>query len=309
MTLSIICNNKDPGPWVTALRELDSGLDIQIWPDEHRKADVEFALCWNQPEGVLQDYPNLRCICSMGAGVDRLLGDPLLPKDLPVIRLVDPQLAQSMFDYVCAAALYYFRDFDVYKDQQYQAHWMPRAPKLISETTIGIMGLGQLGEYSAIRFSGLGFNVTGWSRTQKTIAGVTSYAGSEQLGAFLSQANILICLLPLTEQTRGILNLENLRKLPADACVVNVARGEHVVDEDLLTVLDEGHLRGACLDVFRQEPLAQGHPFWRNGKILLTPHCSSITNPVSVAPQILENYRRMKSGRPLLNQVNPYLGY
>jgi glyoxylate/hydroxypyruvate reductase A len=309
MTISIICTNKDPKPWVTALRELDPTLDVQIWPNESRKADIEFALCWNHPEGVLRDYPNLRCICSMGAGIDHLLNDEFFPKDLPVIRIVDPLLAQSMYEYICTAVMYYFRDFDIYETQQYQSNWKPRSPKSIAHTTIGIMGLGKLGEYSASKFSKIGFNVIGWSRTKKSISGVKFYAGNGQLGDFLSQVNILICLLPLTNETRGILNLENFSKLPFGACLVNVARGEHLIDEDLITALNEGQLRGACLDVFRVEPLSLKHPFWEHNKILLTPHCSSITDPISVAPQILKNYRLMKSGRPLMNQVNPFRGY
>ncbi|MCL1485205.1 MAG: NAD(P)-binding domain-containing protein [Marinobacter sp.] len=202
-----------------------------------------------------------------------------------------------------------FRDFDIYKAQQYQSNWKQQSPKAIAHTTIGVMGLGKLGEYSASKFSKIGFNVIGWSRTQKTITGVKSYASDRQLGEFLSQVDILICLLPLTNETRGILNLENINKLPFGACLVNVARGEHLIDEDLITALNEGQLRGACLDVFREEPLSQMHPFWQNNKILLTPHCSSITDPNSVAPQILKNYRLMKSGQALMNQVDPFRGY
>ncbi|WP_203142055.1 2-hydroxyacid dehydrogenase [Marinobacter mangrovi] len=309
MTILIIAPDKDPEPWISALKSLDPALDIQVYPNEARKADVTFALCWNHPEGVLRDYPNLRCICSMGAGVDHVLSDPQLPEGVPVIRLVDPQLAQSMFEYVCAAVMVYFRDFAAYRAQQEQALWQPRAPRPIGDTTVGMMGLGQLGEYSAIRLSRLGFNVIGWSRTPKSIEGITAYAGSEQLDAFLSQTDVLVCLLPLTNETRDILNLDNLRKLPAGACLVNVARGEHLVDDDLLAALDEGTLRGARLDVFRQEPLPESHPFWRHEKIRLTPHCSSLTDPVSVAPQILENYRRLKDGRSLLNRVMPSRGY
>ncbi|SHK27137.1 glyoxylate/hydroxypyruvate reductase A [Marinobacter antarcticus] len=309
MTISIICTNKDPEPWVAALRALDPTLDVQIWPNESRKADVEFALCWHHPKGVLRDYQNLRCICSMGAGIDHLLNDEFLPKDLPVIRIIDPLLAQSMYEYLHTAVMYYFRDFDIYKTQQYQSTWKQQLPKSIAHTTIGVMGLGKLGEYSASKFSEIGFNVIGWSRTQKTITGVKSYTGDRQLEEFLSQVDILICLLPLTNETRGILNLENFSKLPSGACLVNVARGEHVMDEDLITAINQGQLRGACLDVFREEPLPQTHPFWQHNKILLTPHCSSITDPNSVAPQILENYRLMKSGRPLMNQVNLVRGY
>lgn len=309
MAISIICPNRDPEPWVTALQETDPSLDIQVWPNEQQKTDIEFALCWKYPEGVLRDYPNLRCICSMGAGIDHLLNDAFFPKHLPVLRLVDPLLAQSMFEYIFTAAMHYFREFDVYQDQQRQLHWQQQTPRPISKTTIGIMGLGKLGVYSADRFSKAGFNVIGWSRSQKSIIGVKSYAGEKQLDQFLSQVDILICLLPLTDQTNGILNLERFNKLPKGACLVNVARGEHLVEEDLIIALNKGQLRGACLDVFREEPLPREHPFWRHEKILVTPHCSSITDPKSVAPQIVKNYRLMQKGKPLLNQVDVLRGY
>jgi len=309
MTISIICTNKDAQPWVAALKALDPALDVQVWPNETRKADIEFALCWNHPEGVLQDFPNLRCICSMGAGIDHLLNDAFFPKDIPVARIVDPLLAQSMFEYICAAVMHTFRDFDLYKTQQQKNIWQQQAPKQIAKTTVGIMGLGKLGQYTANKLSDIGFHVVGWSRSQKNIEGVSCYAGNEQLGEFLAQASTLVCLLPLTDETRGILNTENFNQLPKGACLVNVARGEHLIEEDLLTALDSGQLRSACLDVFKEEPLPQAHPFWLNPRILLTPHCSSITDPASVAPQVLENYQRMKSDQPLMNQVNPFRGY
>ncbi len=309
MTISIICTNKDPKPWVDALKKLDPTLDVQIWPNERRKEDVEFVLCWNHPEGVLADYPNLQCICSMGAGIDHLSNDAFFPKDLPVVRLVDPLLAQSMFEYICAVVMFHFRELDVYKAQQGQSNWLQQPPKSIFQTTIGIMGLGNIGKYSASKFSDIGFNVIGWSRTKKSIKGVKSYTGEDQLEEFLSQASILICLLPLTNETRGILNLKNFNKLPQGAYLVNVARGEHLVDEDLIMALNEGQLRGACLDVFREEPLVKSHPFWNHSKILLTPHCASITDPISVAPQVVQNYRLMQDSKPLLNQVNLLRGY
>jgi len=309
MSISIICTNKDAQPWVAALQQLDAKLDLQVWPNDTRKADVEFALCWNHPEGSLQDYPNLRCICSMGAGIDHLLNDALFPKDIPLVRIVDPFLAQSMFEYIATAVLHYFRDFDRYKIQQQKKIWQPLPPKSITQATVGIMGLGKLGEYAATKLSAMGFRVLGWSRSKKSINGVTCYTGNEQLGEFLAQANTLVCLLPLTSATRGILNTELFNQLPIGACLVNVARGEHLVDADLLSSLDSGQLRGACLDVFKEEPLPPAHPFWQHPQIQLTPHCSSITDPVSVAPQVLKNYRRMKNTLPLLNQVDPFRGY
>jgi glyoxylate/hydroxypyruvate reductase A len=309
MTISIICTNKNPLPWVEALKQVDASLDVQIWPNEHNKEEVEFALCWKQPEGVLRDYPNLKCICSMGAGIDHLLDDPFFPKNIPVVRIIDPNLAQSMFEYIGAVIMRHFRDLDVYQKQQRDLIWQQQPPKMMSNTTIGMMGLGQLGGYAAVKLSKMGFNLIGWSSSPKYIEGVTAYVGNEQLDRFLSQADILVCLLPLTAQTQAILNLENMKKLPKGAFLVNVARGDHLVDEDLLIALQEGHISGACLDVFREEPLPKSHPFWSEDSVLMTPHSSSITNPISVAPQIVHNYRLMKSGQALLNQVDLQRGY
>ena len=309
MTLSIICTDRDPIPWVTALQEIDPSLSIHVWPDERQWDEVTFALCWKHPAGVLQSYPNLQCISSMGAGVDHLLNDALLPQHLPVVRLVDPGLAQSMFEYLCTAVMYYFREFDAYHTYHSQALWHQRPPKMMAQTTIGVMGLGQLGGYVAQKLAQMGFNVVGWSRTEKAIANVTTYAGKAALPPFLHQTHILICLLPLTAQTGNILNAELFRQLPQGAYLINVARGEHMVEEDLLIALADGQLQGACLDVFRTEPLPPEHPFWSNSKIILTPHCSSITNPRSVAPQIVENYRRIQQQKPLLNLVSVQHGY
>lgn len=309
MAIVIISSDKDLKPWVVALKEADSDLDVRVWHNEKQKADIKFALCWKHPEGVLQDYPNLQCVSSMGAGVEHLLNDAFLPKNIPVVRLVDSLLAQSMFEYICTAVMYYFRGFDVYQTQQTRLHWYQNPPKFIDETTIGIMGLGKLGGYSAQKLSKMGFNVIGWSNSQKSIANVKAYVGENQLEQFLSQTNILVCLLPLTPQTSGILNLKLFDRLPQGSYLINVARGEHLVEEDLITALNRGQLRGACLDVFQKEPLPINHPFWRHKQIIVTPHCSSITNPSSVAPQIVENYRRMEKGEPLLNQVSVLRGY
>lgn len=294
---------------MTALHACDPTLEIEVWPNEREKGAVEFALCWKHPEGVLREYPHLRCISSMGAGIDHFLNDAFFPTQLPVVRLVDPLLSQAMFEYICTAVMYYFRQFDVYRRQQGQSCWQQHSPRLMAETTVGVMGLGQLGGSSAERLAGLGFAVVGWSRSRKSISGVGTYAGEKELDEFLSRADILVCLLPLTGQTRGILNAELFAKLPKGSCVVNVARGENLVEEDLIPALDAGQLRGACLDVFKEEPLPVEHPFWKHRKIVITPHCSSVTDPRSVAPQIVQNYRRMRDGLPLLNQVDMLRGY
>ncbi len=309
MTLSIICNDNKLDRWIDALKACDPSLDVQVWPNESNRGDVEFALCWKHPEGVLQEYPNLRCVCSMGAGIDFMLNDARFPRHLPVIRLIDPSLAHAMYEYILTVVMYYFRDLDIYRAQQAQSNWRVHINRPMSKTTIAVMGLGKLGEYAASRLALMGFKVTGWSRSQKSIKGVKAFAGDEALDEFVSTADLLVCLLPLTGQTRGILNSGLFNKMPKGACLINVARGQHLVEKDLIDALDKGQLRGACLDVFSQEPLPAEHPFWKNDKILLTPHCSSLTDPASVAPQIVENYHRMKKGEPLINQVDIERGY
>ena len=309
MAISIVCPDKLTSPWVKALKDMDSSLDIQVWPNESRLEDVEFALCWKHPQGALCRYPNLRCVCSMGAGIDHLLNDPQFPKHIPVVRLVDPLLAQSMFDYISAVALFYFCRLDMFNTQQRLLQWRQHPNPSKKQTTVGVMGLGEIGGYVASQFSAMGFNTIGWSRSEKSIEAVETFAGRRELDQFLSKTQILICLLPLTEQTMGILNSELFDKLPKGACVINVARGQHLVESDLMTALNNHQLRGACLDVFDEEPLPKHHPFWTHEKILVTPHCSSLTEPSSVAPQIVKNYRLMQAGEGLLNQVDMQRGY
>ena len=308
MSISIICPNRDLSPWIEALNSVDPNVEVELWPNESDKTRVEFALCWNQPEGVLNEYTRLKCICSMGAGIDHFLKDTTFPVNLPVLRLIDPSLANAMIDYLTSMVMYYYRDIDRYQRQQQESLWKPFETKPMSSVTIGIMGLGELGGKVASHLSSMGFNVLGWSRTKKSIDNVTTYSAND-LSDFLQQSSILICLLPLTEDTKGILDKELFYQLPRQSCVINVARGEHLNETDLIEAIDDGQIRGACLDVFAKEPLPKAHAFWGAESIIITPHCSSATEPLSVAPQIIENYHLMKQGRVLNNQVDMDLGY
>ncbi|PCJ47630.1 MAG: glyoxylate/hydroxypyruvate reductase A [Gammaproteobacteria bacterium] len=309
MSILIICPNRESKPWLDDLTKVDPSIEYQIWPNVTSKDKVTFALTWQHPEGVFNDYPNLKCICSMGAGVDNLLRDPYLPESVPIVRLVDPGLAQAMFEYVCSSALFYVQNTALYQEQQAKKIWLEQPTKSLSETTIGIMGLGKIGEHCATQLSQLGFKVRGWSRNLKKINGVTSFAGNDQLLEFAKGTNILVCLLPLTEELTGILNLRLFKSLAEDACLINVARGAHLNEDDLIEALETNVLSCAFLDVFIQEPLPLEHVFWNNKKIHMTPHSSSITNTQAVAPQIINNYRLMCNSKPLLNQVNVKQGY
>jgi len=309
MALLIIAPDIKVTSWVKYLGTLEPGIEIRVWPEVGDADEIEFALCWNHPLGELSKYKNLKCIASLGAGVDHLLRDPDLPDGVPVTRVVEYSMAQSMSEYVVLSVLNYCRRLDAYRSNQDQRHWQPRRPRLAKDTHIGIMGLGQLGCDAANKLKYLGFTVSGWSRTPKNIDGVQCFAGEDGFENFLSRSQILICLLPLTPSTKGILNRKTFERLPRDAYVINVARGQHLVEKDLIQALDSGKLSGACLDVFAIEPLPADHPFWGHPKIRVTPHISSITFPKAVAPQIIENYRRAKTGKRLLNVVDLKRGY
>ncbi|MGD9045520.1 MAG: glyoxylate/hydroxypyruvate reductase A [Desulfobacterales bacterium] len=309
MAFLIIPTDIKVSSWVKHFSMLEPGIDIRIWPEVGNAADIEFAFSWSHPQGEFKKYKNLKCIASLGAGVDHILRDPDLPTGVPVTRVVEPSMAQSMSEYAVLSVLNYCRQFDSLRAAQSQKKWQPRIPLLAADMRIGIMGLGQLGKDAAKKLSYLGFPVTGWSRTPKEIQGVNCLAGEAALGDFLSQSRILICMLPLTPKTQGILNHKTFDKLPAGAYVINVARGQHLIEKDLLAALDSGQLAGACLDVFEVEPLPADHPFWSHPKIIVTPHISSLTYPKAVAPQIIENYRRTKAGKPLLNVVDIKRGY
>lgn len=309
MAFLFIARGVKADPWVRQLKALDPQLDIRVWPEVGNAEEIELALSWNHPPGEFKKYENLKCIASLGAGVDHILGDPNLPEGVSVTRVLEPNMAQSMSEYVILCVLNYCRQFDLYRTDQIQNRWHPRKPLLAADLCIGIMGLGQLGADAAKKLSQLGFQVNGWSRTPKKIDGVQSFAGDSTLNDFLSLSDVLICLLPLTPATKGILNCKTFEKLPGGSYLINVARGEHLVEQDLLDALESGQISGACLDVFQVEPLPEGHPFWNHPKIIITPHISSLTYPKAVAPQIVENYHRLKSGKPLLNQVDIERGY
>jgi len=309
MTMLFLAPKLKGDSWIKHIRSQDAGIDLRVWPEVGRAEDVVFALCWQHPPGELKKYPNLKCIGSLGFGVDHILRDPDLPPGVPVTRLVDPGMIAAMSEYVLAAVLTHTRQFDLYRQDQAQKKWTARIPKRPQDVRVGVMGLGHLGADAALKLRALGFAVAGWSRTAKQVEGVRSFAGDSDLDLFLAQADILVCLLPLTPATRGILNRRTLAALPKGAYLVNAARGEHLVEEDLLEAIESGHLSGACLDVFRKEPLPETHPFWGHPRVTVTPHVASLTYPKAVAPQIVENYRRVRAGRPPLHAVDIRRGY
>lgn len=309
MSIAIIYPNRDVSAWVAALQAHDPALTVEVWPEIGAPDKVEYVLCWNHPEGILQEFPNLKGISSLGAGVNHLLNDRTCPPDIPLVRLVDTGLKQSMAEYVMLGLLDHFRRFARYRRQQSRSEWLPLPIPHITEVGIGLMGCGEIGRYVANKLTAFGFSVHGWSRRPQAVAGVRVFAGNDELEAFLAKSNVLVCLLPLTAETQGILNAKTFSRLPRNAYLINAARGAHLVEADLLSVLDSGHLSGALLDVFSEEPLPKLHPFWKHTQITITPHIASVTNPRSAALQVVENYHRAVKGERLCNRVDRLRGY
>ncbi|MGB6153666.1 MAG: glyoxylate/hydroxypyruvate reductase A [Pricia sp.] len=309
MALVIIRQDGKIDFWKDALKAQSPELKVFGYLEDHPNDDIEMALVWKHPKGSLAEYPNLKLIASNGAGVDFIFKDPDVPTGVPITRIVDTKLADDMSEHVLAVIMGHLKNLETYKLQQTQGVWKPRDYHRISDYTVGIMGLGELGRVLAEDLVRFGFKVQGWSNSSKSIENVKTFAGDEALISFLSSSEILVCLLPLTDKTTGILNASLFKQLPKKAFVINVARGGHLVDEDLIKMLDNGHLSGAGLDVYHQEPLPETHPFWQHEKIHMTPHYASVSDPRSVVPQILENYRRVQTGEAFLNQVSFKKGY
>ena len=305
----VLISDRDTNAWTQALKNAAPDVDLRIHPEDGNPREVEYALVWNHPTGIFKKYPNLKVIASMGAGVDHILSDPELPKGVVVTRIVSEQLATDMAEFVLALVLGHLRNLAWYKETEREQEWKFEPYLRIKEVKVGIMGLGHLGKTVAKQLLATGFRVHGWSRRPKDIAGVRSFSGPDQLKAFLAESRFLICLLPLTPETDSILNAELFAQLPRDSFLINVARGRHLVEEDLIDALDSGQLAAASLDVFREEPLPGQHPFWMHPKVQVTPHIASVTQPSSVVNQVLDNYQRMRKGQALLHVVERHQGY
>jgi glyoxylate/hydroxypyruvate reductase A len=306
MSIAIISPGRDPKAWIAALQHHHPDLDLQIFPHIDRPEDVEMALLWQHPAGYLKNFPNLKLISSLGAGVDHILSDPAVGDELPIVRIVDEKLTWSMTNYVIMGVLNFHRQLVRYQEDQKKKVWDMSNPEI--PIRVGVMGVGALGGDVLDKLNGLGFEVVGFGFSEKNKFRYPYYQKA-QLEDFLLQVNVLVCLLPLTPDTEGILNLSLFRKCKKGTFLINVARGKHLIEEDLLVALEEGFISGALLDVYRTEPLPEKHPFWNEKRIQLTPHIASVTNPLAAAPQIIENYKRLIASLPLLNLVNRTRGY
>ncbi len=295
--------------WVPAIRARLPEMEVRVWPDLGDPDEIEYTLIWKPPAGLLAGFKNLKAIFSLGAGIDHLASDPKLPPQVPVVRMVERGLTSGMTEYVVMQTLFHHRRMLDYRDQQACETWkiLPFVPAW--KRRVGIMGLGVLGSDAAEKLATLRLDVAGWSRSPKALDGIDCYHGSEGLEDFLARTEILVCLVPLTDETRGILNADTFAKLPAGACIINAGRGGHLVEEDLLAALESGHIDSASLDVFHDEPLPAGHPFWQHPRVVVTPHVASITVPETAIESLAANVERMEAGLPLENVVDFKRGY
>ena len=306
MRVTFCCTNPKPEPWLQGLRAALPDAEVEVWQAGAPAAD--HAVVWAPPQQFFDEQAQLKGVFNIGAGVDALLKLKLPPK-ATLVRLDDAGMSVQMAEYVCHAVIRYFREFDGYRADVRAGRWSYRKPGERCEFPVGVMGLGVLGERVAKALIQFEFPVLGWSRSAKAIEGVRSFAGDAQFRDFLKASKVLVNLLPLTPQTDRIMRLDTLSQLQSGGYVINVARGAHLVDDDLITLIDSGHLAGATLDVFRTEPLPAEHPFWRHPKITITPHTSARTLRDESIVQIAGKIRALRAGRPIAGVVDLARGY
>ena len=299
----------DPSGWARELRARIPDLDWRVWPDVGDPATVDFVLAFKVDPGFFRQFPNLKGILATGAGVDGIFADPDVPLDLPVARIVDPYMTQQMVQWAAYGVLHFYRRFDEYRALQDAQQWEELGEPSRHPPKVGVLGFGEIGSAIGRGLLALGFRVHGWTRTPRDLGPMPNFAGIEQLDAFLAESHFLVCMLPLTPDTAGLLDRERLSRLPAGAVLLNLARGGHVVTEDLVALLDAGHLMGAVLDVTEPEPLPSGHRLWGMPNVIITPHESGLTTPQTAADQVAENVRRVLAGEPVNNPVDAARGY
>lgn len=306
MHITFSCSHTRAAPWLDGFREALPQATIEDWVAGDLQAD--YAVVWSPPQQFMDEQAGLKAIFNIGAGVDALMNLRLPPRSL-VVRIDDGGMAVQMAEFVCHALIRHFRELDCYEDDVRHGAWSYRKPRRRGECPVGIMGLGVLGERVARAVAQFEFPVLGWSRSAKELPGVRCFAGEAQFDAFLRATRVLVCLLPLTPETHNIMNAANLSRLMPGGYVINVARGAHLVDEDLIALLDSGHLAGATLDVFRIEPLPEQHPFWTHPKITVTPHTSARTLRDETIAQIAGKIGALERGEPIAGVVDLKKGY
>lgn len=301
-------------PWKAAMQKVAPSLDVRVWPDTGNEKDIEFTAAWLPPPNVLRNLPNLKVIFSLGAGVDAILKDPTLPTGTPIVRVNDDDLTMRMTEYVVLHVLMHHRQQRRIDANQAAGVWDCFPTHAASALSVGIMGLGVMGQACAERLRDIGFKVAGWSRSRKTIPGVQSFAGASELDAFLARTDVLVCLLPATAETDGIINSALLRKLSKSGplglpYLINAGRGRQQVASDIVAAIDAGELAGATLDVFAVEPLPADDPMWKHPGITITPHCAADSDPETICRYVAGQMQRYRDGKPLENLVDLKRGY
>ena len=309
MSIVLIFENKNPIPWEKVLKKKLPNTTIEVYPNVKNKQSVDFVICWKPKKKVLEHFPNVKVIQSVGASVEHITSTQTINENTVITRIVDKQLSNDMWEFLLSIVLSKLKNTKIYLKQQKEITWKQHNYKTIDNTTVSILGLGKIGGFVAEKFAQMGFNVKGWSHSKKQILNVKSYHDQHEFDTFLNNSNFLINLLPLTDKTRGILNTTTFQKLPKDSFLINVGRGEHLVDADLINALDASMLSGAMLDVFSEEPLPNDHLFWKHPKIQMTPHIASLTKVDSAIEQVTENYNLFLQNEALQNVVSLKRGY
>ncbi|MCK1335122.1 glyoxylate/hydroxypyruvate reductase A [Bradyrhizobium sp. 38] len=294
--------------WARFFAQRAPDVPFRLWPDIGDPADVRYLVAWVPPDDIATTFPNVELVFSVGAGVDQFDASKI-PPHIPLVRMLEPGIAETMVEYVTMAVLALHRNLLDFIAQQKEQVWREIRITPARRRRVGVMGLGRLGQAVLERLKTFDFPLLGWNRSPREIGGVTCYAGADALPDFLAQADILVCLLPLTDETRGILNADMFARLPRGASLVNVGRGSHLVETDFLAALDSGALSGAVLDVTEPEPLPAGHPFWSHPRILLTPHNASMTSPDTAVDFVLDVIERHRRGEDLPGRVDRSRGY
>jgi glyoxylate/hydroxypyruvate reductase A len=309
LLFSIFSEADSAEPWREAFARELPRIPFRVWPDSGPLEGVRYALVWKPPRGFLTQFPNLKAILALGAGVDPIPTDPALPKSVPLLRLVDAGFPAQMAEYAMYAVLRFQRRMSEIEALQRQARWNQLDPFFIRDFPVGVMGLGVIGTVVAQRLAAAGYSIAGWAKNPKQLDGVEVFSGSEAFKGFLSRSRVVVNALPLTPQTENILDAAAFAAMPRGGYIVNIGRGAHLVDRDLIVALDNGQLEGAMLDVFREEPLPSSHPFWRHPKIVVTPHVAAPTIASEVQAQVIENIRRLERGDPPIGLVDITRGY
>ncbi|MFO7530137.1 MAG: glyoxylate/hydroxypyruvate reductase A [Marinobacter sp.] len=309
MKVLFVAGDPKPERWTVPIKELLPEAEVHVWDPDGPAIDADYAIVWQPPAKLFEREKQLKAVFNLGAGIDGLLKVPNLPEDLTVVRLEDAGMSVQMAEYVLHQLLESSRGMETYREQQRQGSWKIHRPIKRSEWPVGVMGLGHIGKRVARTLADLDYRVNGWARGEHNLEGVSTYAGPDQLGEFLKSTRVLVNTLPLTDETRDLIDYELLSQLQPGAVLINVGRGEHLVEEDLLRALDEGKLVRASLDVFRKEPLPEGHPFWQRSEITITPHISARTLRDATLEQITGKIRDHAQDRAITGIVDTSRGY